>query len=48
MSKRFPVENLELRLVGPVQQVLRDEDESSLVEGEWKKINTIKHYQVIS
>jgi len=46
VSQRVPVENLELRLVGPVQQVLRDEDESSLVEGEWKRINTIKHYQI--
>ena len=48
VSQRVPIDNLELRLVAPVPQVLRDEDESSLVEGEWKKINTIKHYQVIS
>lgn len=47
VSSRVPVDNLELRLVGPhTLTVLRDEDESSVVEGEWKRLNTLRHYQV--
>ena len=47
VSQRVPVDSLELRLVGQRQyNVLRDEDETSVVEGEWKKLNTLRHYQV--
>ncbi|KAL5259585.1 hypothetical protein ACHWQZ_G009888 [Mnemiopsis leidyi] len=46
VSQRVPVDSLELRLVGQRQYVLRDEDETSVVEGEWKKINTLRHYKV--
>ena len=47
VSHRVAVDDLELRLVTPQQYtVLRDEDEGSTVEGEWKRINTLRHYQV--
>ena len=47
VSQRVPVDSLELRLVGQRQyNVLRDEDETSVVEGEWKRLNTLRHYKV--
>ena len=47
VSQRVPVDSLELRLVGTHQyNVLRDEDETSVVEGEWKRLNTLRHYKV--
>ncbi|XP_063679501.1 plexin A3-like isoform X3 [Bolinopsis microptera] len=47
VSQRVPVDSLELRLVGQHQyNVLRDEDETSVVEGEWKRLNTLRHYKV--
>ena len=49
VSQRVAVDSLELRLVGTHDQVcLRDEDESNVIEGEWKRINTIRHYKVFS
>ena len=27
-------------------RILKDEDKTSVVEGDWKKINTLSHYEV--
>ena len=47
VSRRIPVESLELIHVTPHEEkVLRDEDSSNVVESDWKRLNTLKHYKI--
>ena len=47
-SQRCALEevDLEWRLPDSTTRLLRDEDQTSVVDGPWRRINTLKHYEV--
>ena len=47
-SQRYTLQEVDLqfRTEDSTPRLLRDEDKTSLVEGAWRKINTLKHYRV--
>ncbi|EDV25223.1 uncharacterized protein TRIADDRAFT_56943 [Trichoplax adhaerens] len=50
-SRRTPAEEIDLEWIrdtpsGLVRIILKNEDDSSNISGRWKRINTLKHYQI--